>query len=555
MVLIVASCGHCGDSDDGDGDGGNATLAPPPSETEFFEPPPTRDALEEHVDSLLAEYEPRVDTSTQTAVAEWAQQFGNPAALGDPIDTADGYLAVGEMAFLYGSSSGAIWAFLQAVRLQFDNVYALSQLGFALEYEGRYDEARPFLLYANSLPERLHTVLVNLGYNYASVGELERCVAYLEQAAALQPDNGEIRHQLARCYFRAGWTGAGQDALDVAQRLAPGDPDIAQTAAHPPESEVEPTGEPNPLDIGGGGDNAGKLLEAVNTCQMEYLTAYGEEVAPYSSFGGAFDQREAEMNDQVVLHGQTAASCDLKCRQDFPPGGAQDLCLAGCYAVQCAADGASLEVFRRGILGDRAEWAGAHGSVTSLFAGCAWPQYFRLRSSAPTFEKNTVKEMIWTQLETAQEVRVDTWDDVDERVQLWQEDVINTCTEADAVAEDIDWENPVYFDPFKDLDVKICSPLADSFCVHMTNQSVSVTTPVTVGSPVNLEFSVDARTGKFNATLTVPIASKSAAGGTIEGGANLKLDMEKGVGVQTEGKIGGPLNKTWSSERFLFTPR
>jgi tetratricopeptide (TPR) repeat protein len=551
--VALAACGGCRDAPDGDG---VSPIATSPNATEFFEPVPEASALAEHVGVLLAEYEPLVDEATRTAVQEYAAPFGSPAAF-EPLDSAEAYLAVGEAAFMMGSESGATWAFLNAVDLDGDNVLALSQLGFVLGYQKRWNDARPFLLHAHSLDDELHVILENLAFNYESLGEIERCIYYLERAVIVQPDNGHIRHRLAKCYFKAGLDQAGQDALDIAQRLAPYDVDIAETAGEPPGSQMEDDGGGGILGSPGNEADAGKLIEAVGACQTQLLTDYGEHVTPYSGFGGEFDQAENNLDGAVTLNATAARECEVECGRGFPVGGEQDACIAGCLAIECANDSSALSTFRQTILSARSEWSGKYGFVMSGFAGCAWPAYFRLKDRVSRFERDSSNEMIWAKLETAQETRRVTWDDVDERIVLWQAEIIELCTQAEAAINEIDWDTPVYFDPFKDLDVKICSPLSDSLCVKMTNTSVTVTTPIFIGSPVNAEFSIDARTGKFNATLTVPLGSKSAPGGVAEAGANLKLDMEKGIGVQTEGKLGGPLNKnwTWSQDTWAFSGR
>lgn len=178
----------------------------------FVEPGPTDAELQEHLHTLLDEFEPRVSAAARAEFEEHVATASADASADAGVDapgelastnTVSAFLDLGELAFLSGSASGATWAFLRAVEEDPDDIAALAQLGFVLTYEERHADARPFLLHAYALgPDRLYTVLVTLGLSYAAEGDYERCIYFLERAVSNEPNDAHLQHELAKCYFR-----------------------------------------------------------------------------------------------------------------------------------------------------------------------------------------------------------------------------------------------------------------------------------------------------------------------------------------------------------------
>ena len=231
------------------------------------------------------------------------------------------------------------------------------------------------------------------------------------------------------------------------------------------------------------------------------------------------------------------------------------MCDALCKSAECGAAKSAFPLARARILLERTRWHGASATMRGSYAQCSWSAYFRLRGRVARYERELVWDMIFQNLGQWLELQVENWSSIDENVELLAEEVEQICTAAEEEWEHVDWAHPTAFDPFRDLDLRACAPLMPSLCFHITNHSVSVTTPLWPGSPLTSELSYDARGGGFNMTLEAQVWSRSAGGGLVEGAATVKFDLQRGLGVKTEAKVAGQVSEPLSRERYLFTPR
>jgi protein O-mannosyl-transferase len=85
-----------------------------------------------------------------------------------------------------------------------DSLQALSDLGFALIEEEKYDEAIPYLQKANELSSRFATPHVHLAHAYTGLGKNVEAEAELRRAVEISPMNPFVRNAAGRFYLESG---------------------------------------------------------------------------------------------------------------------------------------------------------------------------------------------------------------------------------------------------------------------------------------------------------------------------------------------------------------
>lgn len=85
-----------------------------------------------------------------------------------------------------------------------DSLQALSDLGFALVEEKKYDEAMPYLRKANELSSRFATPHVHLANAYAALGKKAEAEAELQRAVEISPMNPFVRNAAGHFYLQSG---------------------------------------------------------------------------------------------------------------------------------------------------------------------------------------------------------------------------------------------------------------------------------------------------------------------------------------------------------------
>jgi protein O-mannosyl-transferase len=85
-----------------------------------------------------------------------------------------------------------------------DSLQALSDLGFAMIEEKKYDEAMPYLLKANELSSRFATPHVHLAHAYAALGKTTEAEAEIRRALEIAPTNTFVRNAAGQFYLDSG---------------------------------------------------------------------------------------------------------------------------------------------------------------------------------------------------------------------------------------------------------------------------------------------------------------------------------------------------------------
>jgi tetratricopeptide (TPR) repeat protein len=107
--------------------------------------------------------------------------------------------------FLMGQDpEAALGEFREEMRVQPGSVYARLEMAFELLKRGDYAAARPYAEDAVKLAPGLFATHNALGRVLVEVGELDRGIAELEEAARLAPEGPEMYFALARAYLKAG---------------------------------------------------------------------------------------------------------------------------------------------------------------------------------------------------------------------------------------------------------------------------------------------------------------------------------------------------------------
>jgi tetratricopeptide (TPR) repeat protein len=105
---------------------------------------------------------------------------------------------------LQDEPEAALAEFRRALSLDSAHVPAMCQIALQLIKEGRYQEAQPQAELAAQTDPRSFVARNVLGRTLLELGEVERAVKELEEAARLAPDSPQMFFHLARAYQRAG---------------------------------------------------------------------------------------------------------------------------------------------------------------------------------------------------------------------------------------------------------------------------------------------------------------------------------------------------------------
>ena len=103
-----------------------------------------------------------------------------------------------------GNRAEALRQWQLALAYRPDSLQALSDLGFALVEEKKYDEAIRYLLKANELSSRFAMPHVHLAHAYAALGSNVEAEAELRRAAEISPMNPSVRNAFGRFYLDSG---------------------------------------------------------------------------------------------------------------------------------------------------------------------------------------------------------------------------------------------------------------------------------------------------------------------------------------------------------------
>lgn len=120
----------------------------------------------------------------------------------EPENLSQLYRMVGIMAFLQGSSKGALWFSLKAVLEDSENSANLTQAGSILNHMERYDDAEMFLKKAVEENEENDAALISLGYTANAKGDNNAAAEYLKKAAQLNPESKVVQKNLFELFLQ-----------------------------------------------------------------------------------------------------------------------------------------------------------------------------------------------------------------------------------------------------------------------------------------------------------------------------------------------------------------
>ena len=103
-----------------------------------------------------------------------------------------------------GNRAEALRQWQLALAYRPDSLQALSDLGFAMVEEKKYDEAIPYLLKANELSSRFAMPHVHLAHAYVALGKNREAEGELRQAVEISPMNPSVRDAFGRFYLDWG---------------------------------------------------------------------------------------------------------------------------------------------------------------------------------------------------------------------------------------------------------------------------------------------------------------------------------------------------------------
>jgi tetratricopeptide (TPR) repeat protein len=142
----------------------------------------------------------------------------NAAAQLKPTSAA-AYLGLATLSWENGSYDQAIVSLRKVLELDPENPQANLELGDIDVRSHRFDEALPSL--QKSLAHDTHHSLLvhaDLGRSYAELGQVDKAIAELTQAASMDR-SGEIHYQLYKLYQKQGQAKLAQEALAYSERL------------------------------------------------------------------------------------------------------------------------------------------------------------------------------------------------------------------------------------------------------------------------------------------------------------------------------------------------
>jgi hypothetical protein len=144
------------------------------------EPPAGCDRARQRAAEILAEIEKEIPAAMQAFVREVAAGL-------EPGDTpAEGWDQAAALAALNADPPTALWAELQALALQWDEVFA-TNAGIYLYYLDKHDDAKLFLHCAYDMGARSPFLLEALANAYRTSGEKETAVHFIDEAASVAP--------------------------------------------------------------------------------------------------------------------------------------------------------------------------------------------------------------------------------------------------------------------------------------------------------------------------------------------------------------------------------
>ncbi|MBU4484935.1 tetratricopeptide repeat protein [bacterium] len=472
-VVTLFICGQLGcgggnsNSDDGDLNLADSLT----DDTKFVEDAPSAGAIAELQQSLLAEYEVKVNCNIHTELAP--KGLLGIKVLSDPPADAQEYLSLGAVAFTAGDLETAAWCYLSAFALAPDNPYVLSNIGFILNYLERHIEARLFLLYGYSIDDTLHTLLSNLGYSYESLGNYERAVYYYNKALMRYPSIAYLKFLLGRAFLGAKqYVLAGQFLTD-AERILPNDADIQTalaTLAEEESSSDDPTPSIDPWSEGTDSNDGEKMMTEWMECyQQKILDERSSAAPPYIVLGATIDQSEWETDSRFYVSGQKTPDCVTACGQPI-----NDLCEAMCYDAWCSRDTGILADGSRKLENEYSNYYGAIGGLLDGYAACAFDVYYRYKNVKPSMFPKYVYDGTWSNIESAEEGRRDVGNGVEETISSWNDYVASTCDGIPGMFEAIDWES-VINPPTNDINLCTMEVMGTKVCFKSDGNTVTAT--------------------------------------------------------------------------------
>jgi tetratricopeptide (TPR) repeat protein len=117
------------------------------------------------------------------------------------------------------------------LQAQPNNALAHYHLGFAYSMTGRSSEELTEYLTASHLGLQIWDLYLNLGLAYLGQHQLERATEAFATSVTLGTEHAESHFNLALAYESANQLSAALREIETARRLAPQDPDVANTNA------------------------------------------------------------------------------------------------------------------------------------------------------------------------------------------------------------------------------------------------------------------------------------------------------------------------------------
>ncbi len=188
---------------------------------------------------LLAEVYRRLNEPGKAERESWrARQLPDQASLRDSLYAAllsEGvssrwYLTHGQIYMERGRADAAARQFRMALRAKPD-AHAHNNLGMALQYLGKFEEAAEQHQAALALRPAFREALINLGSALFEMGEADEAIAYAERARELDPEFAQAYLNLGIFYTRLGRYTDAIEALRLGLLNAPYDIRIANRLA------------------------------------------------------------------------------------------------------------------------------------------------------------------------------------------------------------------------------------------------------------------------------------------------------------------------------------
>ncbi len=426
-----------------------------------------------------------------------------------PATVTDTLLVAGLEAILKGSMSTALYCFLQAAELS-PTAEVYSKVGFALNYLGRYGEARVVLLQAKELDSTYSAVHINLAYSYEKLGSLERAAYEMRQATMLQPENVTLKVRLAELYVALGEDDMATHVLRQARIFDKDNPEVEAMLAALPEPSSEITVPPFVIDPYNPPTNLTLILDTVLSYQHVIDSAM-VRIGAHLGIGGTSWSIEQTFLANVQQSGWDATDCINACNLD-------EVCEAGCLSAQCSRDQAFLQTAVR-------DEAGVPPLVDQILSSalCEYENYvFSVTTRNPdAFDHEYALAVIYNNIEVIEELVESTYVYSQENMALWAEDVRVTCEAAAQAWDDIDWD--AYFaEQSSGITIDGCIWI---ICVNLNGSAVSI--GISFGI-IQTEVGVDMATGDYTLGLGVGVNV-----GPAQAGAMLKVG-NRGVQVTTD---------------------